>query len=80
MADKQYYRDVDRKDTIVVKVPGQWSMLFFSKGDKNGRESKPDDPYEREYYFGEGSCCLFSMTEEEALALLKEWNAPAMEA
>ena len=47
MADKQYYRDVDRKDTIVVKVPGQWSMLFFNKGDKNWRETKPDDPYER---------------------------------
>ena len=80
MADKQYYRDVERKDTIVVKVMGKMHLAVFSKGDSDWHETEYDSLYEREIYFGEGSCCLFSMTEEEALALLKEWNAPAMEA
>ena len=77
--EREYYRDVDRKDTIVVKTHGKMRLDVFTKGAADWRETEFDHSYEREAYFGEGNNCLFSMTEEEAIALLKDWDAPALE-
>lgn len=73
---KDYYRDVDRENTIVVKTQGRMRLDVFTKGDTDWRETQLDSAYEREVYFGEGNCCLFSLKEEEALRLLEEWKAP----
>ena len=77
--EREYYRAVDRKDTIVVKTRGKMRLDMFAKGADGWRETEFDHAYEREIYFGEGNNCLFRMTEEEAAALLIECAAPALE-
>ena len=76
--DRTFYRDVDRKDTIVVKTQNKMRLDVFSKGDAKWHETEFDSNYEREVYFGEGNCCLFDLKEEAALAMLAEWGAPML--
>ena len=62
--EREYYRAVDRKDTIAVKTRGKMHLDVFTKGDFGRRETEFDHSYEREICFGEGNNCLFPMMRQ----------------
>ena len=69
-----YFKDIDTPDTIVRKRPEIFELEYTSKDNPSWIKTKPNSPYEREYYFGEGNNCLFRITAEEAEALLFAWG------
>ncbi len=69
-----YYEDVDRKDRIVRKGANTYKIEWISKESPTWKEVSYDGSYAREIFLGQGNCCLFSITEEEALKRLAEWG------
>ena len=70
----KYFRDVD-KGRIVRTVDDSFRLEYLSKGADSWTRTEHDHPYEREYWLGEGNCCLFDISEEEALKIINSWKA-----
>ena len=69
-----YFEDVDKNNTIVRKKPSIFELEYISKQNPTWQKTLPNSSYEREYYLGEGNCCLFEITYEEAKKRLAEWG------
>lgn len=69
-----YFENVDIPDTIVRKQPDMFELEVISKRNPVWTKTQPNSSYEREYYFGQGNCCLFAITYEEAKKRLSEWG------
>ena len=69
-----YFENVDVPDTIVRKRSGIFELEYISKKNPVWTKTLPNSSYEREFYFGEGNCCLFQITCEEAKRRLAEWG------
>ncbi len=69
-----YFENADKPDTIVRKRSGMFELEYISKSNPVWKKTMPNSSYEREYYLGEGNCCLFSITYEEAKKRLTEWG------
>ena len=69
-----YFENADRPDTIVRKRPNVFELEYISRQFPEWKKAAPNSSYEREYYLGEGNCCLFHISEEEAKKRLEEWG------
>ena len=67
-----YFENADRPDTIVRKRPNVFELEYISRQCSEWKKAAPNSSYEREYYLGEGNCCLFHISEEEAKKRLEE--------
>ena len=68
-----YFKDVDTGN--IVRKPDESMHLEYSfKGSCGWIITEPNSSYEREYWLGEGRCCLFNITEEEATKEIASWN------
>lgn len=68
-----YYENVDLPDTIVRHtIPHPIEVI--SARNPVWRESMPNSSYERELFLGQGNCCLFEITYEEAKKRLAAWG------
>lgn len=72
--DVSYFEDVDSRDTIVRKRAGVFELEYISKKNPVWTKAEPNSSYEREFYLGEGNCCLFGISCEEAERRMKEWG------
>ena len=61
-----YFEDADHPDTIVRKRVNAHALEYISKQNPSWKQAAPNSSYEREFYLGEGNCCLFSITYDEA--------------
>ena len=69
-----YFENVDLPDTLVRKRPDIFELEYISKRNPVWTKTQPNSSYEREYYLGQGNCCLFQITFEEVQRRLKEWG------
>ena len=69
-----YFENVDRQDTIIRKRPKVFELEYISRECPKWQKTTPNSSYEREYYLGEGNCCLFRISYEEAKKRLEEWG------
>ena len=69
-----YFENVDLPDTIVRKRAGVFGLEYISKRHLIWQKVLPNSSYEREYYLGQGNCCLFDISYEEAKKRLAEWG------
>ena len=74
MKEIVYYEDIDSPDTSVRKIPESFELEYISKGDPVWVKTRPNSPYERELYFGEGNNCLYNIPYEEAKKRLHQWG------
>ena len=69
-----YWENVDVPDIIVRKCPNVFGLEYVSKDNPKWIKALPNSSYEREYYLGDGNCCLYGITYEEAKRRLAEWG------
>jgi len=69
-----YFENVDLPDTVVRKRAGVFGLEYISKMHPIWQKALPNSSYEREYYLGQGNCCLFDISYEEAKKRLAEWG------
>ena len=69
-----YFEDADNENVIVRKNPNKFALEYISKSRPVWEETVPNSSYEREFYLGEGNCCLFSIPYEDAKQRLAEWG------
>lgn len=62
----KYFKDLDSPDIIVRKRPDIFELEYCSVKNPKWKKTQPNSSYEREFYFGEGNCCLFEISQEEA--------------
>lgn len=74
MRKTRYFKNVDVPDTIVRKRPSLFELEYISKSNPVWTKTTANHSFEREYYLGEGNCCLFSISYEEAKQILAEWG------
>ena len=70
----KYYKDVD-KCRIVRTVQDSFRMEYIFEGASEWIKTEHDHPYEREHWLGEGNCCLYDISEEEAAKVILSWTA-----
>ena len=69
-----YFEDADIPDTIVRKRPDIFQLEYISRKNPVWTKTLPNSSYEREYYLGEGNCCLFHISYEEVQRRLAKWG------
>ena len=69
-----YFEDADRENVIVRKRCDEFALEYISQNHPVWQQALPNSSYEREFYLGEGNCCLFSISYEEAKKRLAEWG------
>lgn len=69
-----YFENVDAPNTIVRKRSDRIPLEYISPGNPVWTETRPNSSYEREYYLAQGNCCLFPISEEEAMKRLTQWG------
>lgn len=74
--ETEFFFDVDKKDTIVRKRKNKFGLEVISKDRPYWRKTESNNPYEREYYLGQGNTCLFDIKLDEVLKKFTEWNIP----
>ncbi len=61
-----YFENADRDDIVIRKRPGMFELEIISPRHDGWTKTLPNSSYEREYYLGEGNCCMFPISYEEA--------------
>ena len=74
MKSVNYYEDVDHKD-VIVRCSEYFCIEEISRKRPYWSKVPSNCSYEREILIGQGNCCLFPITEEEALQRIKEWTS-----
>ena len=69
-----YFENVDNPDIIIRKQADMFELEYISPNNPVWTKTTPNSSYEREYYLGEGNCCLFAITYEEAKKQLAKWG------
>ncbi len=61
-----YFENADQDDVVIRKKPGIHELEVISPRHSGWTKTETNSSYEREYYLGEGNCCLFSISYEKA--------------
>lgn len=69
-----YFENVDNPDIIIRKQADMFELEYICPKNPVWTKTQPNSSYEREYYLGEGNCCLFSITYEEVRKRLAKWG------
>lgn len=69
-----YFENADREDTVIRKRPEMFELEVISPRHSGWTKTGPNSSYERELYLGQGNCCMFPITYEEAKKKLAKYG------